>query len=106
MDAVEFVGILKRVCEAEGLEHFNIYVESDAEHLVKNMEIWAAAHPVKTRQSVFLEQWPEALIARNGVLYICPANISANYREGNGRCATNGRSCLDCRREFWMQEVE
>lgn len=69
------------------------------------VEDWSAAHPRKTRQSVFLEQYPCAKIDSQGVLYACPADVY-----GNNACPKNKEDapiiCYDCRREFWMQEVE
>lgn len=76
----------------------------DAAQIVKNTEEWSAAHPRKTRQSVFLEQYPEAEIDKCGCLILCPKHISADCRNRYGNC-TN-LVCSDCRREFWMQEVE
>lgn len=64
-----------------------------------------AVLPRKTRQSVFLEQYPEAELGKDGVLRVCPAPISPKYRS-DGRCATFARGCADCRREFWGQEVK
>lgn len=67
-------------------------------------EQWAKEHPRKTQQSVFLEQYPEAEIDKCGCLMLCPKRISADCRNRYGNCAN--RVCSDCRREFWMQEVE
>ena len=60
--------------------------------------------PCKTRQSVFLEQYPGAELDKNGVLQVCPAPISPECRSGR-YCANPLKKCNDCRREFWMQEV-
>lgn len=71
------------------------------------VEEWSAAHPRKTRQDVFLEQWPEAELTKDGVISICPIAVSAAYRNKTGGCASPTRPrCAVCRREFWMQEVE
>lgn len=75
------------------------------EKTVAMVEQWSSKHSRKTRQSVFLEQWPEAKI-KDGVLQLCPCTISASHRNAQGNCATMHRQCSDCRREFWMQEVE
>jgi hypothetical protein len=72
--------------------------------IVKEVEEWAAEHPRKTRQSVFLKQWPEGEIDKDGVLIVCPKRVSSDCRNSYGNC-TN-RVCSNCRREFWMQEVE
>lgn len=70
---------------------------------VKVVEEWSAAHPRKTRQSVFLEQYPEAEIDERGDLMLCPRRISVDFRSRYANCT---KMCSDCRREFWMQEVE
>lgn len=77
-----------------------------AEDVVKEVEEWSAEHPRKTRQSVFLEQWPEAFLDEYGILLFCPRYISAAYRNGDGSCENLEKRCKDCRIKFWMQEVE
>ena len=72
----------------------------DAAQIVKNTEEWAAAHPRKTRQSVFLEQWPEAMRDGEDMVSVCP-----QYLDRNLKCRRDD-GCAECRREFWMQEVE
>lgn len=71
---------------------------------VKIVEEWSDAHPRKTRQSVFLEQWPEAEIDKSGCLMLCPMTVSAERRNRHEECTT--LVCSDCRRKFWMHEVE
>jgi hypothetical protein len=70
------------------------------------VEKWSKEHPVKTRQSVFLEQYPEAKIDGGGCLELCPCTIFTTNRDEYGRCAIVDTKCFTCRREFWMQEVE
>lgn len=80
-----------------------------ADEQVKIVEEWSAVHPSKTRQSVFLEQWPEVDIDENGVVAIAPCNLLETYRKSElvaGKCGALEKKCDDCRREFWMQEVE
>lgn len=101
MDAVKFIEERNRMCGTIS-EVWGV----DAAQIVKNTEEWSAAHPRKTRQSVFLEQYPEARIGNHGVLLVCPCPISASHRNAGGGCATIGRRCDDCRKEYWMQEVE
>lgn len=76
------------------------------EQKVAIVEQWAKEHPRKTRQSVFLEQWPDAVLDRSGVMLLCPTNVSTAHRDNNGKCKNPGKLCTDCRREFWMQEVK
>ena len=74
--------------------------------VVEIVEKWSNEHPRKTRQSVLLEQYPEADLDTHGLALLCPIAISAAYRDSSGLCADPDRECGDCRREFWMQEVE
>ena len=80
--------------------------DRELENEVVAVEQWSKANPRRTRQSVFLERWPETNIDDLGVLKVCPAPISASHRNAHGGCANIGVKCSDCRREFWMQEVE
>lgn len=81
----------------------------DAKEQVAIVEKWSAEHPKKqkkTRQDVFLEQYPEANIDEHGILWICPMNISTTHRNSDGLCRYQESLCMDCRREFWMEEVK
>ena len=98
MDAVKFIEERNRMCGTTS-EVWGV----DAAQIVKNTEEWSAAHPRKTRQSVFLEQYPQADIDNTGLLILCPKRIFADIRV-TADCLRQG--CSDCRREFWMQEVE
>lgn len=106
MDAVKFVEERRRMytlgCIKKGINDYN----TKAEDVVAEVEQWSAAHPRKTRQSVFLEQYPEALVLDGGTLSMCPVLFSSEYRNAYGGCASPYGSCAECRREFWMQEVE
>lgn len=106
MDAVKFIEEHRRMYKVTG-KHLPTLAEGiPAEDVVKEVEEWSAAHPRKTRQSVFLEHYPEARISTHGVLLVCPCPISASHRNAGGGCATIGRRCDDYRKEYWMQEVE
>ena len=89
-------------------EHCFVDMESCLvpEAQVKIVEKWSAEHPRKTRQSVFLEQWPETMLDERGVIMICPTALSSAHRNSDGVCEDFTLMCDDCRREFWMQEVE
>lgn len=117
MDAVKFIDEHKRLCgtyemckdcPANGNPGcmFNLYYGADADKQVNFLEAWSAAHPRKTRQSVFLEQYPEAFVGDDGVLQVCPAPISESHRNAQGGCGNIHRKCRDCRKEFWGQDVE
>ena len=110
MDAVEFLDKVDRLSKRGSTEEkmrYNDYrTARDNKRAVKFVERWDAARNIKTRQSVFLQQWPEASIDDLGVLKVCPSPISASHRNAHGGCTYSGGNCSDCRREFWMQEVE
>lgn len=81
----------------------------DAKEQVAIVEKWSAEHPKKqkkTRQDVFLKQYPGANIDEHGILWICPMNISTTHRNSDGLCRYQESLCMDCRREFWMEEVK
>lgn len=103
MDAVKFLQERNRMYESGAVTPGYDY---DPVMAVKIVEEWSAAHPRKTRQDVFLEQWPEANIGGDGVLQICPAPISESHRNAQGGCGNIHRKCRDCRKEFWGQDVE
>ncbi len=67
------------------------------------VEKWAKEHPIKTRNSEFLKRYPDALLSREGNVFICPQLIDTHYNE-NLHCSE--RDCADCKAEYWMQEVE
>lgn len=119
MEALKFFKARKRMCEATKCDSCKLYhmqggcciapekEKIDAcEEAIAIVEQWAKDHPIKTRQSVFLEQYPEARIGDDGVLQINPCSISASHRNAQGNCVTMRRECSDCRREFWLAEVE
>lgn len=108
MDAVKFIEEHRRMYKVTG-KHLPTLAEGiPAEDVVKEVEEWSAAHPRKTRQSVFLEQWTNAARDRGGVVNICPKLLDVDISctddetERTGLC----KACDDCRREFLMQEVE
>ena len=117
MDALEFLRERRRMCNSyrncKGcpLEEGKCVVsdvapDEDYKRIIAAVDQWSKEHPRKTRQSVFLKQYPEAEIDVNGVVGICPMFISAAHRDSDGECNCPEKMCRDCRREFWMQEVE
>ena len=117
MDAIQFIKEKERMCNAYGScvscpactgNEWDVCLRStvDPEQQVNIVKEWSAAHPSKTRQRVFLEQYPQADIDDNGVLWICPSMITRSHRRDGGCCANSHESCPDCRRKFWLQEIE
>ena len=115
MDAIEFVKQLRRMNEQGVPKNRFIFPcvgqETDSpEEVVAEVEEWAKENPAKTRQSVFLEQYPETKILEDGAIVICPLAVSAAYREKkekDGSCASlRFGACDECRKAFWLAEVE
>ena len=117
MEALEFFRERKRMCDsymdceccplvATECIVKDMTSEDTCKRIVDAVEQWSKEHPRKTRQSVFLEKYPEAEIDANGVVGLCPMSISAAHRDSVGECNCPEKMCRDCLREFWMQEVE
>lgn len=117
MDALKFIEERNRMCDYytknDGIGGCANCPEFDSAcnvvryvtpEYIAAVEQWSKEHPRKTRQSVFLEQYPEAYIDEDGILLICPKFISADYRNRYDNC--EGMVCTDCRMEFWGQEAE
>lgn len=114
MDAVEYVKQRNRMCDyypscslcpAVGLEGCSTI--SSIVTMIPIVEQWAKKHPVKTRQSEFLKQWPDAEVFEDRYLNICPALISKEYRsEETNECNQPEFSCGKCKRDFWLKEIE
>lgn len=116
MDALEFLKERKRMCNSYdpcrgcplegGYCSYGPNAPEEAyERIIAAVEQWSKEHPRKTRQDVFLEQYPEAKIDGGDCLDLCPCAISAIHRDEYGRCAIVDTKCFICRREFWMQKI-
>lgn len=103
MDAVRFVKERRRMFARTGEHPKNsmFCMDTPAEEVVREVEEWATAHPRKTRADEFLEHYPKASMGVAGVLDVPPC-----YIEPSSRSMCSEKECTDCRREFWMQEVE
>lgn len=114
MDAVEFLKEKERMCNkcsaCSGCpvdkKNNGFYMDCEdlaienPEEFVAIIEKWSAEHPVKTRQSEFLKMFPNAQTLQNGALAVCPKVIDLE-------CGMNcNSSCKDCRKEYWLTEVE
>ena len=114
MDAVDFIRERNRMCKSFGVSCNNCPADKNAscdsfawkEELVSIVEKWSKENPRKTRQSIFLEQWPDAVLDAFGVIELCPITVSASYRDINGMCKAPEKMCNDCRREFRLKEVD
>ena len=125
MDAVEFLKESKRYCEwcknttQDGKKRlcdvcyferlndiFNLHPMA-YHKFVEIVEQWAKEHPVKTRQSEFFNQWPDAAIGDDGYPSVAPCQLYKDIEEKdeNGVCCKNC-GCAECRRDFWLKEIK
>lgn len=122
MDAIQFLKTVGRICKANNgkcdecpLDKYpcnayincirNVEPDKDSEEMVNIADGWAKDHPVKTRktrQSEFLKMFPDAKKDTYGALTIRPCSIE------KGLCSkcTTLSDCVDCRREYWLKEIE
>lgn len=114
MDAVEYVKQHERMCnhynncgdcpagDYEGCSSLNGIFK-----LVPIVEQWAKEHPVKTRQSKFLKQWPDAEISDDGLPSIAPCQLNVGLIHCKSQKDCEDREVCDkCRRDFWLKEIE
>lgn len=125
MDAVRFIKERNRMCKSldvrcEVCPAFHVGENGaqcavgaasmlDAKEQIAIVEKWSIEHPKKkkkTRQEVFLKQYPEARIGDNGYICLCPGDVFDVYRDAYGNCAKPDAFCPNCRKDFWMAEVE
>lgn len=111
MDAVEFLKTLRRRCNSEcrecelgkrlgALDTCALWQKAHPEEAVEIAEKWAKEHPAKTRQSEFLKHYPNAKILL-GCLNACPMDVF-----GDTEASCNHQPCYECKKAFWLAEVE
>lgn len=107
MDAVECMKAVTRMLKSGTIDcaiqkYISAQKKNDYEGMVEAAEQWATEHPVKTRQSEFLEHYPSARrILANGCLNACPMDV---FSDADINC--NAQPCFECKKKFWLAEVE
>lgn len=118
MDALEFFKARKRMCKATKcasckLGHMQggcciapeIEKIDACEEAIAIVEQWAAEHPIKTLQSVFLKMLPNVPLNDKGQPAFCPKLLDTAYHPV-GSCCLDVDICQRCMDNFWGQEVE
>lgn len=118
MDALEFLKERKRMCSCyvscigcplDGTKCVirDLTSDEDCARIVATVEKWSKEHPLRTRQSVFLEQYPDAIISDDELPEVAPCQLCAGLIHGESveDCENRGL-CVECRRKFWLQKVE
>lgn len=84
----------------------DIKSDEDRKKIIATVERWSKEHPGKTRQSKFLNRYPNVVLDGNGIINISPCKVDPKQYSFNSNNCRKFRSCGECRREFWGQEVE
>lgn len=116
MDAVTYITNMRRMCKSQGdtcrgcklsnEDEEPCYLNKTApEYCVTVVERWAAEHPVKTLQSVFLKMLPNVPLNDKGQPAFCPKLLDTAYHPV-GSCCLDVDICQRCMDNFWGQEVE
>ena len=53
----------------------SLVIKNNIKEAISIVEECPAAHPRKTRQDIFLKQYPNCMIDHDGVVGICPKNV-------------------------------
>lgn len=107
MDAVKYLRELARMCAKYALCNgcpighggCKIMEAQEPEKIVAIVEKWAKEHPVETRQSRLLKEFPNAIRTAERVIEICP-----KYVDTGAKCG--GVGCDECKVEYWSEEIE
>lgn len=122
MDAVEFFEERDRMCKSFGGDctgcdiykvtmsnlSCNAFIFTRPQEMVAIVERWAKEHPRKTRQSEFLKMFPDAQIFE-GVLKIEPCELvgsKLNSEECHSYDEFGLSGCYECRKNYWLEEIE
>lgn len=122
MDVVKYLKTKLRMCSAyrrkcedcplghnsNGTE-LNCYMfqEHRPEEAVVAVEKWAAEHSAKTRQSEFLKMFPNAPVEPYCGIDINPCDTDKRYGDGDKyEYNCRGVSCDECRKKYWLEEIE
>ena len=114
MDAVEYVKQRERMCDYYGncgdcpaRNYEGCACLNEIPNMVPIVEQWAKAHPVKTRQDEFFNQWPDAEIGYDGLPTVAPCQLDVELLqcESQDDCEERGL-CGKCRCDFWLKEIE
>lgn len=115
MDTVEFLNEGTRMCNSyKACAGCPMYptddccmVKMNLKQMIRIVEQWAKEHPVKTRQSEFLKQWPDTEISDDELPSIAPCQLDVGLIHGKVQKDCEDRGVCDkCRHDFWLKEIE
>lgn len=89
------------ITDASGDMHCKEWILNNFDQAAEIVTKWAQEHPEKTRQDVFLERYPNAMIY--GCINLCPNLVD---RRIDCRVVRSNDSCVNCMREYWLAPAE
>ena len=109
-DAVEFLRDFRRMClsydnctgcELRCAECIPTEKDCDHEKVIRVVEEWTKAHPVKTRLSELVKIFPN--YKKDETYSGIPRDCIKIFDQGQS-CTFS--SCLDCQKKFWLTPIE
>lgn len=105
MDAVTFLQERLRMSKSGAyVPSLDDTTEQNISDVVNIIETWSENNPIRTRQSVFLEQWPNTTLDYRGVIAIDPCDLDNTMHGPSGDCYPG--DCDECRLDFWTKEID
>lgn len=120
MDAVDFLKTIRRICNSnkngynscvvyQNYNYCHLQCVAHPEEIVDAVEKWAKEHPIKTRQSEFLKNYPYApFYPGEDWLPLCPRSIDHRLTCPRGKTIPTGTECTcdECKENYWLAEVD
>lgn len=102
--------ILLKTARAKNSNHDDNFVDiagyaacaaeiGEPEKAIKIVENWSKEHSIRTRQSEFLKQYPNAVLEK-GVLAVRPCDLDSDIE-----CPDRDERCYSCKEIYWLKEI-
>lgn len=106
MDAVKFLREIARMCAEYALckgcpighGACRTMEAQEPEKIVDIVAEWAKEHPVETRESRFLKEFPNAMRTKEGAIRICPKSVDTGMKCGDA-------GCEECEQKYWSEGI-
>lgn len=119
MDALDFLKAYHRICKfyfngsscfgcpLKAIDDTCAFDTSGAEsQTIEKVEEWVKEHPLKTRQTVFLKNYPNAFLDSEGCLDICPQEIEKDKPCPYKTATDTFYGCNECCRDYWGEQID
>lgn len=84
-----------------GIDSPFVTIDEDVDNIVNIVVDWNEKHPVKTRQSVMLELFPN-IEKKDDLIALCPKSFDTTLDVHCEKLL----NCRKCREDFWLKEVK